>query len=193
MPGELQVRSISETRTCLDFAEREELVTRSWAEHTAWGAAALLSGREAEWLGTMQASRLRSTLRGTSDVDDLLPRMRDRAQVHVFAAHRAALPRLRQHIASTDLQLLQVSDASRKRVDGYLPECDLDHLVRSLGLRADAAGDVVLRTTSFDFDRVRDLVTTTRTAAALDAATSTDARLRGVGHRVLSELLEAYR
>lgn len=167
--------------------------TRAWAEHTAWGAVALLSGSDADWLGAVQASRLRSALREITDVDDLLTRTRDRAQVHVFAAHRAALTRLRDQIASTDLRLLGMSGAINDGVDGYLAESDLDGLVRSLGLRADATGDVVLRTTSFDFDRVRDLITTTRTAAALDAATSADARLRGVGDRALSELLEAYR
>jgi hypothetical protein len=64
--------------------------------------------------------------------------------------------------------------------------------VRTLGLRADAGGAVVLRATGFDFGRVRDLVVTP-TVAALDAATSTDPRLRGVGRRTLSGLVEAYR
>lgn len=99
--------------------------TRAWAAHTAWGAVAILSGRDADWLGATQASRLRSALREVDDVDDLLTQMRDRAQVH-------------------------------------------------------------------DFDQVRELVTTS-TVAALDAAISTDSRLRGVGRRTLDELLEAYR
>lgn len=62
--------------------------TRAWAEHTAWGAIALLSGRDAEWLGAVQTSRLRSTLREIGGADDLLTRMRDRAQLHIYAAHR---------------------------------------------------------------------------------------------------------
>ena len=77
-------------------------------------------------------------------------------------------------------------------VDGYLAESDLDATVRTLGLRAEAGGAVVLRTTGFDFARVRDLVGTT-TVAALDAATSTNPRLRGVGRRALGDLLQAYR
>lgn len=166
--------------------------TRAWAEHTAWGAVALLSGRNAEWLGAVQTSRLRSTLREISDADDLQTRMRDRAQVHIYAAHRAALPRLRDQIASTNLRLLGITDSIDDSVDGYLVAGDLDAVVRTLGLRADASGTVVLRTTSFDFHRIRDLVATTA-AAALDAATSTDPRLRGIGHRTLGDLLEAYR
>lgn len=166
--------------------------TRAWAEHTAWGAVAILSGRDADWLGATQASRLRSVLHEINDADDLLTRMRDRAQVHIFEAHRAALPRLRELIAPPNLQLLGIADAVDRSVDGYLSEADLDEVVRGLGLRADAGGTVVLRTTGFDFDRVRELVAT-RTVAALDAATNADPRLRGVGRRVLGELLEGYR
>ena len=166
--------------------------TRAWAEHTAWGAVAILSGRDAEWLGAAQASRLRLTLREIDDAADLLGRIRDRARVHSFEAHRAALPRLRELITSTNLRLLGITDAIDDSVDGYLADANLDTVVRSLGLRAAAGGIVVLRTTGFDFDRVRDLVTTP-IVAALDAATSTDPRLRGVGRRVLDELLEAYR
>lgn len=166
--------------------------TRAWAEHTAWGAAAILSGHAADWLGATQASRLRSALREIDDADDLLTRMRDRAQIHIFAAHRAALPRLREQIASTDLRLLGITGAVDDSVDGYLAEAALDDTVRTLGLRADAGGAVIVRTTRFDFGRVRDLVATT-TVAALDAATSTDPRLRGVGRRTLGELLGATR
>lgn len=166
--------------------------TRAWAEHTAWGSVALLSGQDVDWLGTVQASRLRSTLRDIADVDELLTRTRDRAQVHTYAAHRAALPRLRDQIASTNLRRLGITDATDGNIDGYLAASDLDEVVRTLGLRADANGTIVLRTTGFDFSRVRHLVATP-TAAALDAATSTDPRLRGVGHRTLSNLLEAYR
>lgn len=166
--------------------------TRAWAEHTAWGAVAILSGHDADWLGAAQASRLRSSMRGVDDAHELLTRMRDRVRVHTFAAHRAALPRLRELIASTNLGLLGIANAVDDSVDGYLAETDLDKVVRALGLRADAGGTVVLRVTGIDFDRVRDLVATT-TVAALDAATSTDPRLRGVGRRALGELLEAYR
>lgn len=173
------------------YAQRQGR-TRAWAEHTAWGAVAFLSGQDAEWLGSVQASRLRSTLRGIRDVDDLLRRLRERARVHTYSAHRAAIPRLRDHVVPSSLRLIGITAVVDDSVDGYLAADDLDGLVRVLGLRADPHGPVVLRTTEFDFDRVRRLVATT-TVAALDAATSTDPRLRGVGRRVLGELLEAYR
>lgn len=166
--------------------------TRSWAEHTAWGAVALLSGEDASWLGGVQASRLRSSLRDISEADDLLARLRDRAQVHTFEAHRATLAVLRERTAHTDLRLLGLSDAVDDGVDGYLPQSDLRDLVGTLGLRASARGNVVLRTTGFSFGRVRALVTTPA-AAALDAATSIDPRLSGVGHQALGDLLAAFR
>jgi len=166
--------------------------TRAWAAHTAWGAVAILSGQDADWLGAAQASRLRATLRDITEVDDLLTRMRDRTRVHFFSAHRAALSRLRDQLTSTDLRLLGITDATGESVDGYLAESNLDAVVRDLGLKADANGDVVLRTTSFDFERARELISTS-TVAALDAATSVDPRLAGVGRRTLTDLLEAYK
>lgn len=165
--------------------------TRAWSEHTAWGAVAILAGRDVDWLGATQVSRLRHNLRQIIDVDDLLTRMRDRAQVRSFDAHRAALPRLRELVTTSSLRRLGITDADEGSIDGYLAESDLDSAVRSLGLRPGAGGAVVLRVTGFDFDRVREL-TNTQVVAALDAATSTDPRLRGVGRRALDDLLDAY-
>jgi len=169
--------------------------TRSWAEHTAWGAIALLADQEASWLGAPQASRLRRNLReiaAADGVDDLATRMRDRAQVHTFEAHRAAIPRLRETVATTNTRALGITDAVDESIDGYVSADGFDALVRTLGLRADASGPVTLRVTGFNFDRARVLVGTS-VVAALDAATSIDPRLRGVGRRTLAELLKSYR
>lgn len=165
--------------------------TRAWAEHTAWGAVALLAGQDARWLGATQASRLRRHLREITEVDDLLARMRDRAQVRAFDGHRAALPHLRELAVAANTRTLGITDAVDERVDGYIAASDLDDIVRTLRLRENASGAVTLRVTGFDFDLVRDLADTS-VVAALDAATSTDPRLRGVGHRALAELLERY-
>lgn len=165
--------------------------TRAWAEHTAWGAIAMLAGFDAPWLGTTQASRLRSALREIDGVDELLTRMRNRAHVHTFDAHRAALRRLRSLTAATNLRLLGISDPVDDRVDGYLAEADLDTAIRTFGLRASANGPVVLRTTGFDIITVRRLVGTS-TVAALDAAISTDPRHRSIAHRTLEEIVGTY-
>lgn len=180
-------------RSSLDryLLSRRQGRTRAWTAPTAWGAVAILSGQGASWLGPTQSARLRSALREMTDVDDLLTRMRERSRVRVFVAHRAALPRLRVLITSSEMRLLGVTAAVDGSVDGYLPAADLDAVVRTHGLREDAHGTVVLRATGFDFDRVRTLVAT-RTVAALDGATASDPRLRGVGRRALGELLEEY-
>ncbi|KHL17817.1 hypothetical protein CLV56_3902 [Mumia flava] len=166
--------------------------TRGWAQHTAWGAVAILAGRDAEWLGAAQSSRLRRRLREITDADDLLTRMRDRARVHIFAAHRAALPHLRDLVVAADKRSIGLSDMFDDTVDGYLAVDELDDVVQTLGLRSDVGGGVILRVTRFDFDRVRELVDTP-VVAALDAATSTDPRQRGVGQRALHDLLAAHR
>lgn len=166
--------------------------TRAWAEHTAWGAIAMLAGQDADWLGATQASRLRQSLRELTEVDELLTRTRDRAQVRTFEAHRAALPRLREVVAVSNTRALGLTDAVDSSIDGYLAASDIDRISRDLSLRADPTGTVTLRVTGFDFEQVRVLVDTS-VVAALDAATSTDPRVRGLGRRVLAESLEAYR
>jgi len=166
--------------------------TRAWAEHTAWGAIAMLAGRRTDWLGTTQASRLRRTLREITDTDELLARLRDRAHVHAFDAHRAALPRLRPLIAATDARPLGIGVTTDDSVDGYVDDAHLAELVHTFQLRADSSGQVVLRATRFDFARVSELVDTPL-VAALDAATSLDPRTRGVGRRALASTLATYR
>jgi hypothetical protein len=166
--------------------------TRSWAEHTAWGAVAELAGRVPEWLGDAQASRVRRALRDAVDADELVTRLRDRARTLTYDAHRAALPRLRAAVVASDPRQLGLTAAAPDELDGYLPAAALDGVVRSLGLRPSPGGHVVLRATAFDAAVVTDLVRTP-VVAALDAATSTDPRVRGVGHRTLGDVLRSYR
>lgn len=174
--------------------EHRQSRTRAWAEHTAWGAIALLSGHDANWLGATQASRVRRTLREMAEPAELLVRTRDRARVHTYTAHASALPLLREKLAVTGLATLGIVDsADDTSLDGYLADTDLDSTVRALGLRADAGGNVTIRATGFDFGVVSELVTNGRIVAALDAATSLDPRIRGVGERALTDALDTYR
>lgn len=174
------------------LASQQGGLTRVWAEHTAWAAIGAMSGRDVAWLGATQASRLRATLRRITEVDDLVRRLRGRARVHVYSAHRSVLPALLDRIESSDSRLIGITSGVGASVDGYLAGDQLGELVGSFGLRPDAGGSVVLRATSFDFDRVRELVATPF-LAALDAATSVDPRLEGVGRRALSEFVDEYR
>lgn len=70
----------------------------------------MLARRHADWLGPPQAAHLRHTLRELTDVNELLTRMRDRAQVRSFEAHRAALPRPHTLVATTDLGRVGTTD-----------------------------------------------------------------------------------
>jgi len=169
--------------------------TRSWAEHTAWGAIAILSGEQPTWLGSTQTSRLRGTLRELTGSADLLVRTRDRARVHTLTGHTAALPRLRDILATPDLAKLGLVTGVGETgpVQGYLSADDLEATVLSLGLREDAGGNIVVRATTFDFSVVERLAVTSTVLAALDAAASLDPRMRGVGERALAEILDAYR
>lgn len=170
--------------------------TRVWAENTAWGAVALLSGLQPTWLGSAQASRLRTALRSETNAVDLVARVRDRAVVRTFAGHSAARDRLTRTVISTDVAALGLVDAGSTTddTDGYIAAGELEETVRRLGLVDDPNGKITLRATSFDIRIVRDLArSTTAVLAAIDAVTSLDPRERGVGERVLSEALARYR
>lgn len=175
------------------LAERQGGRTRVWAEHTAWGAIAMLSGMYADWLGPTQASRVRAWLREIPDPADLVAQTRDRAGVHIYTGHPSALRRLLDELVTTDASGLGLVDSRPDSVDGYLPADRLGSTVRFFGLRADPAGNVTIRATHFDIDVVRDLTIQGVVLAALDAATSRDPRERGVGERALAHALDRFR
>lgn len=184
-------------RASLDryVAERQGGRTRVWAEHTAWAAVALLSEDTPTWLGPVQISRLRGSLREITDPADLLVRTRDRAKVHTFTGHSKAVTRLMDMMAVADPAALGlgVGALGSGRAEGYLAANALDATVRFLGLREDPGGNIVVRTSGFDFDVVTDLASRSVTLAALDAAVSLDPRVRGVGERALANVLDRYR
>lgn len=174
-------------------SSRRQGRTRAWAEHTAWGAIALLSGLGADGLGAAQASRLRRTLHELTEPAELLVRLRDRATVQSYSAHRAALPRLRDLIVVPDIKQLGIVDMEDSKLDGYIAAHSLEAAVRSLALEKVATGNVTLRVTGFDFEQVQALVNASTVVAALDAATSVDPRVRGVGEHALAKILKTYR
>lgn len=170
--------------------------TRVWSEATAWAAVALLAGRKVTWLGgSVQTSRLRGHLRQIESVADLVTRARDRAQVHTFSGHEAAASRLAAGLVIVDQRNLDLGARTAGTVDGYLAMDDLAATVRRYALRESAEGRFTLRATGFDADLLRALaesISGARILAALDAASSLDARERGVGERVLADALEKF-
>ncbi|NHN56289.1 helix-turn-helix domain-containing protein [Calidifontibacter sp. DB0510] len=166
--------------------------TRAWAEHTAWGAIAILSGSDAPWLGTTQAARVRSTLRELTDPAHLAVRLRERARVHRLDAHHAAVSRLKNVLVVPDLSALGLAAASDGDVDGYLHRSDLAATIRALGLLPDPRGNATIRATGFDLAAVADIAERSPVLAALDATASVDPRLRGLAERALTDLLGAF-
>lgn len=165
--------------------------TRTWAEHTAWGAIAVLSGAAPLGLGDTQRHRLRAALRDMSDPTELTMRLRDRANVTTWSGHRSAVDRIRQELVTPDRTRLDLTD-DQTIVDGYLAADQTVELVHRYHLREDPAGQIALRSTGLDIKFVAYLSKLSRTLAAVDAATSLDPRERGVGERVLARRLELF-
>ncbi len=182
-------------RASLDryLAERQGGRTRVWAEHTAWGAIAMLSGMHADWLGPTQGSRMRSSLRTITDPTELVARTRARAVVYAYTGHSSALRRLLHDLVTTEDSGLGFAGSRTARADGYMAAHELDSTVRWLGLREDPGGNITVRATNFNMNVVQDLASQSIVLAALDAATSLDPRERGVGEHALTEILDRYR
>ncbi|WP_440902736.1 hypothetical protein [Actinosynnema sp.] len=83
-----------------------------------------------------------------------------------------------------------------EHVRGYCSTDWLGQAVRRFGLAPDPTGTVVIHTTGFDIDIVRQLATARPPAlpvlTALDAAASLDPRERGLGLQVLQVALERW-
>lgn len=174
-------------------ASRQGGRKRVWSEHTAWGALALLSGMSAEWLGSVQASRLRSTLRQIT-TEDLITRLRDRAATRSYSGHHSVATQLRKdpRIVLVDTTVLgQVADSTR--TDAYLHATTLDAITHRWGLREAVTGAMTLRVTGFDLDLVRKIAEHGTAVAAVDAAASLDPRTRGLGEAALAHSLERMR
>jgi hypothetical protein len=183
---------VDETSVERLLAVRRGSHTRAWAESTAWAAVALLSGREAGWLGESQRSRLRGRLRGLG-AEELVERARERASVSRYVAHRSAGKRLRAELIDTSSTAARLGLAATSAIDGYLAATDLKAVVSRHGLIRDGTGSVTLRATSMDLDVVRDLVNAGDVLAALDLAESLDVRERRAGTDALARALAEIR
>lgn len=173
-------------------SERGSGRTRTWAERTAWGAIAMLSGAAPMGLGDVQTYRLRATLRGITDPTELAIRLRDRATVTKWSGHRSIIERVRKELVIPGRQRLGLVEDDTI-VDGYIHADRGADVVRRYRLGEDTNGSITLRYTYMDIDFIRYLATLSRTLAAVDAVTSLDPRERGVGEQVLVRRLELFR
>jgi len=183
---------VDETSVERLLAVRRGSHTRAWAESTAWAAVALLSGREAGWLGESQRSRLRGRLRGLG-AEELVERTRGRASVSRYVTHRSAVERLWTELVDTSSAAERLGLATTNAIDGYVAMTDLKSVVSRHGLIRDDTGSVTLRSISVDLDVVRDVVSVGDVLAALDLAESLDVRERRAGIEGLSRMLGEFR
>lgn len=174
-------------------AERGKGLTRTWAEHTAWGAIAMLSSLSPMGLGDVQRHRLRSTLLQITDPAELAIRLRDRATVTTWSGHRSVTDRIRQELVAPDRKQIGLVEDNTV-VDGYIHTDNVHDLVHRHRLSQDTAGSITLRVTnSVAVDLFKHMPAFSRTLAAVDAATSLDPRERGVGEQVLVGRLKMFR
>jgi hypothetical protein len=179
------------------LSEREFSRSRPWSEATAWGAVALLSGIEVDWLGQVQTSRLRGRLRRLATDEDgsheFVGRARVRASVRTYESFGFLVSRVRKDVVVVGRRGLGLSDARKDRIDGYVSSEVLTKLEKSLGLLRDTRGTMILRATDFDLDIIKRIATKGNGAlAALDAAGAMDPREHGVGARTLTKYLQDF-
>jgi hypothetical protein len=165
---------------------------RAWSEETAWGAVSLLSGGDAEWMGTTQRSRLKARLRAL-DAGALVERARERAKVTRYEAHPSARRYLQGELVHASDAASGVGLAETNAIDGYIAVSDGAAVVSRHGLIHDEEGWVTLRGTSMDLDLVRDMANRSVVLTALDLAESLDVRERRAGMDALDRALAMFR
>lgn len=173
-------------------AERGSGRTRTWAEHTAWGAVAMLSGATPLGLGDVQTHRIRAALRKITDPTELAIRLRDRATVTTWSGHRSVIERVREELVVPGRHRLGLVEDDTI-ADGYIHADRIANVVRRCRLVEDSTGFITLRYTHMDIDFIKSLAAVNSTLGAVDAATSLDPRERGVGEQVLVRRLELFR
>jgi hypothetical protein len=193
--GELRALArgvIDDTSVDRYLATRRASRRRAWSEETAWGAVALLSARDAVWMGTSQRSRLKARLRMLG-ADALVGRARARATVTRYTGHATTAIRLAKELVVTTRTAEALGLAATAAVDGYTTTGEIDSLVARHGLARDDNGMLTLRATAMDLAVVAELANADTVLGALDLAESLDVRERRVGINALNQALERFR
>lgn len=128
---------------------------RAFSPPRAWGLIALLSGDDAPWLDAPARSRLRARL-ARGRLEQLLPRLRKRSQVHYLRARPAALKQIRaaRGFIPSGVSAASVYHAAilaPEQVEGYVSARQLRELQYRLALESvdPPAANVVLRVAAF--------------------------------------------
>ncbi|MBC7595461.1 MAG: hypothetical protein H7288_16250 [Kineosporiaceae bacterium] len=168
--------------------DRGQVTRRVWSEETAWAAIGALADEDISWLGASQASRLRKQMRGTGAAE-LASRIRNRATVHRFDGHRSVTSRVVEQLVSG---AALIGDLTVEReVDGYLDEDRLADLVDRFRLRTTSNGTITIRATHHLAKAESIAARDAELLAAVDLATSVDAREREAALAVLTARVAA--
>lgn len=167
---------------------RGQVARRVWSEETAWAAIGLLASEDISWLGATQVSRLRKQVSGM-DAAELTSRIRNRATVHRFDGHRSATSGVAEQLVSG---AALIGDLTVERdVDGYLDENRLANLVDRFRLRSISDGAITIRATHHLAKAKNIAARDAELLAAVDLATSVDAREREAALAVLADRVAA--
>lgn len=155
----------------------------------AWGLLLLADGEPAPWLDPVSRSKLRAILRDRS-LGELRSRLERRAEKHAFRSHPSDLSRL----ASEPGVMRSGASAAREVgidllasdfLDAYVPQRELDRLVRRYRLRPSRDPNVILRRLpdlAFGWDS---RAVAPASAVAIDLAEEPDPRSQEAAERAL--------
>ncbi|WP_100514107.1 helix-turn-helix domain-containing protein [Mycobacteroides abscessus] len=169
---------------------------RPWTAAVAWGALAVLSGGDAQWLTAAQRRRLMAALEDLSP-EMLLAKVRRRAQIRslsgLFASSALVVPTggyaLKEETVAARFGLA----AGAASWDGYCAHEDLGAIVDELGLYESGSPDHTLRVIQ-DRRWLEALAVARREVlVAVDLAESALTRERSAGLRVIQDVLEKVR
>ena len=168
--------------------DRGRVARRVWTEETAWAAIGLLASIDVSWLGASQASRLRKQV-SAMDAAELTSRVRNRATTHRFDGHRSVVGKVAEELVRGSAL---IGDLTVERgVDGYLDEDHLADLVDRFRLRATSSGTITVRGTHH-LDKAQGIANRDpQLLAAVDLATSVDAREREAALTVITTRVAA--
>jgi hypothetical protein len=179
---------VDEDSVSMFLRNRGQVARRVWSEETAWATIGLLAGEDISWLGATQVSRLRKQVSGM-DAAELTSRLRNRATVHRFDGHRSVKSRVAEQLVNG---AALIGDLTVERgADGYLDQNRLADLLDRFRLRATSNGAITIRATHHLAKAKNIAARDAELLAAVDLATSVDARERESALAVIAERLAA--
>jgi len=195
--GQVRAEKVA-NRWLLDVGDVERRIAhgpqvgRPMEPRRAWALLFLLSGNDAPWVSGIERSKLRAVLRDRT-FNDLVPRLRRRADVRYFVAGDRAKEEIR---GASDFVRSGVSAAEHHRVglrsssvvDGYLPRDFAERVVYRHALRGveEGAADMILRVANYwPFDQQR---FAPAAAVAADLLESSDERAVRAGRELSKRL-----